>query len=119
MNLSEIYASSPVEVDGWLQSNVLRIPTSLESPEELMEASRLMAELVNYYAYLASLLGSLKYLIREAKDRKDKKTADELIDKKEMIFLSMETANKQRETLSRMVTIKQLANEELKSLGLI
>lgn len=119
MTLSDIYSCSPVEVDNWLRTNSFRVPTSIDTPEELSAASTLLAELVNWYAYLSSLLGSFKYLIRDAKDRKDKKTADALIDKKEMVYLAMETANKQRETISRMVTIKQLANEELKSLGLL
>lgn len=119
MTLEDIYSCSPVEVDRWLRNHSYTIPTSIDTPEELNRASIIMAELVNWYAYLSSLLGSLKYLVRDAKDRKDKKLADDLIDKKEMIFLSMETANKQRETISRMVTIKQIANEELKSLNLL
>jgi len=119
LTLEDIYSCSPVEVDRWLRNHSYTIPTSIDTPEELNRASIIMAELVNWYAYLSSLLGSLKYLVRDAKDRKDKKLADDLIDKKEMIFLSMETANKQRETISRMVTIKQIANEELKSLNLL
>lgn len=119
MTLNDIYTCSPVEVDQWLRSHSYVIPTSIDTPAELNHASVVMAELVNWYAYLSSLLGSMKYLVREAKDRKDKKLADDLIDKKELIYLSMETANKQRETLSRMVTIKQIANEELKSLSLL
>lgn len=119
MKLSDIYESSPVKVDEWLRENAFVVPTSLETPDELELASKMMAELVNWSAYLSGLLGSLKYLIRDAKNQQNPKLAHELLDKKELIYYAYESANRQRETISRMVTCKQMANEEMRFLGMI
>lgn len=119
MTLSDIYESSPVKVDEWLRSNTFIVPTSIETPDELELASKMMAELVNWSSYLSGLLGSLKYLVRDAKNQQNKKLANELLDKKELIYYAYESANRQRETISRMITCKQIANEEMRFLGMM
>lgn len=119
MKLSDIYESSPAKVDAWLQEKAFIIPTSIETPDEIELASKMMAELVNWSAYLGSLLGSLKYLIRDAKNQQNTKLANELLDKKELVYFAYESANRQRETISRMVTCKQIANEEMRFLGMV
>lgn len=119
MKLADIYESSPAKVDEWLRSKAFVIPTSIETPDEIELASKMMAELVNWDAYLSGLLGSLKYLIRDAKNQQNKILANDLLDKKELIFYAYESANRQRETISRMITCKQMANEEMRFLGII
>ena len=89
MKLSDIYESSPAKVDAWLQEKAFIIPTSIETPDEIELASKMMAELVNWSEYLGSLLGSLKYLIRDAKTNRIRSWRTNCSTKRNLYILHM------------------------------
>lgn len=120
MTIKNIYDLPVEDVALWLTNDMyVQIPLTIDTEEELKYASTLMASISNNYAYLSNIYASLKFLGRQAKDRKDKAKSDEIIDKRELIHSCLESLSKQRDTISRMITIKQIVNEELKTLHLL
>lgn len=91
------------------------IPETFENVEDLKQAGKMMGKLANAYSYMAQLSAYAKIAVRTAK--KNKKTKDEIddaVDRKAVIDTFVETISMQYKAISRILTIKQQINEELK-----
>lgn len=88
----------------------------IESADDLKAAGILMTRLANAFPYLAYLSSIAKIKVRQAKRDKNikKDEIDDAIDRKEAISNITEAVNMQYNAISRLVTVKQQINEELK-----
>lgn len=112
----EILAEDPYKLMELFQAEYnFDIPETLDSVEDLKHAGRLLGQLANTYSYIAQLSVYAKISVRTAKrNKEDKNSVDDAIDRKAVIETFAETIEMQYRAVSRMLTIKQQINEELK-----
>lgn len=91
------------------------IPETIDSIEDMKRAGKLLGKLANSYSYLMQLSSYAKLNVRIARrDKKNKEKIEDAIDRKTIIDTFAETVGMQYKAISRMLTIKQQINEELK-----
>ena len=90
------------------------VPESVDTADEMSEVGRMLANTSNQYAFLNSLLSVSKIQCRELKRLKLQTSYEDAVDKKEVITNVTEAVKVRYKTLSRMITIKQEINNELK-----
>ena len=114
--VSEILSEDPVELLNLFKSEYnYQIPETLDSIQDLKQAGRLIGKLMNAYSYMAQLSVYAKIAVRDAKRNKlSKDEIDTAIDRKAVIDVFVETLSMQYKAISRVLTIKQQINEELK-----
>ena len=112
----EIYEMEPFEMTEKLTDSFsYDLPEFLDTPDDLRNAGRLLGELCAAYSYLIQLASYGKLLVRDLKRTKtDKATIDNAIDRRDVINNLAEIIKLQYNTVSRMVSIKQQINYELK-----
>ena len=112
----EVLIMDPDELENWLVEFVIDIPTSIETVEDMQLASILLSRLASSYAYLNSLAVYAKNAVRrEKKKGKDNKDVYEaLIDRQNAIDTTCDSVKMLYSCLSRLVTIKQEINKEIK-----
>ena len=115
-SFKEIYEMEPFEMTEKLTDSFsYDLPEFLDTPEDLRNAGRLLGELCAAYSYLIQLASYGKLLVRDLKRTKtDKATIDNAIDRRDVINNLAEIIKLQYNTVSRMVSIKQQINYELK-----
>ena len=113
--IRDILEADTIDVADWANRNFFTLLpiTSIETPEELARASRLMAEATNNYAYLSGIISYVKIYKRAAKTAGDKGNANELIDKEDIIQRAIDAVKLKYSTISRMITAKQEINKEI------
>lgn len=92
---------------------VVPILEEIKSVEDLHHIANDLPRIINQYAYLMELSAYLKIMIRQAKRNHEGQKAEDLIDKQNAIQNAIEVLKLQQKTLSRVITIKQMENEEL------
>lgn len=116
MNICEELKMKPDELSNVLFDTFYReIPTSFETSEDLNKIGELMAESVNQYSYLTNLLNQAENQWRFLQyDKKNhaKEFYDEL-DRKTVINRTLDMVKLRQKTLSRLITIKQINNQEI------
>lgn len=115
MTINNIHTKTPKEVAEFCDENYFNFPIleAIETPEDLIEASKQMGTLMGHSAFLASLLSHLKYHIRNAKNNRDKELAADLIDKKSIIEYAYNIISQHYTCLSRRITIHKDVMTEL------
>lgn len=90
-------------------------PETIESIEQLKKAGAMLGKLSNIYSYLIQLISIAKIDVRQKKRQKvEKDIIDDAIDRKDVITNAAEAAKMKYNAISRMLTVKQQVNEELK-----
>lgn len=92
----------------------IEIPDSITSVEDMQLAGTLLSTLINTYSYLSSVAMHCKNIARISKGKVEKEEYNELIGKRDAIVQAAENAKMQYNALSRMITVKQEINNELK-----
>ena len=115
-SMNDIYTLSPTQLEEILRVGnfISFIPQTVDTIESMDAIANLLPELVNKYSFLMSALSSLKVSIRTTKREGDKQAAEDLIDKQTIISNAVEILKMQQKTLSRVITIKQMVNDEIK-----
>lgn len=115
-SIDEILAEDPYILLLMLKEEYeYNIPIMIETIDDLKVASQLLGKLAGAYSYLTQLSVSAKLYIRSAKrDKKSKDYIDDCIDRKAVIDTFTDAIQLQYKAISRMLTIKQQINEELK-----
>lgn len=102
----------------WLYKEFIEIIPfeNIENKAHYVEAGRLTMKFANEYAYLSSLYNYAKVRVRKAKASKatPKQCIDDMIDARDSIGRTMEAVKILLKAVSRMVTIKDDIDEELK-----
>lgn len=111
----EILESDPEELYNWIQERFIEeIPTSLETPDELILAGNRLGELTNIYSYLMSLVSIVNVYVKESKRKKiDKEVIDSFMEIREILQNSSDIIKMQYTAISRMITVKKQANDEI------
>lgn len=86
------------------------------SIHDMATIQRLLIQTGNAYSYLSYLSSIAKIKVRQAKRSKDTKKEEEedAIDRKEAINNLVDAVKMQYSVISRLITVKQQINEELK-----
>ena len=90
------------------------VPESVDTADDMSEIGKMLSNTSNQYAFLNSLLSISKIQCRELKRLNIKMSYEDAVDKKEIINNITESVKVRYKTLSRMITIKQEINNELK-----
>lgn len=114
-SVEDVYTFTPFElIEAMQMGNFLEyIPGKVETAEDMDRIAGLLPTIVNKYSFLMSILSSLKVSIRNEKRDGDKKKAEDLIDKQTILSNAVDILKMQQKTLSRIITIKQMVNEEM------
>lgn len=91
------------------------IPETIDTVEDMRMAGKLLGRLANSYSYLMQLSSYAKLDVRTARrDKNNKQKVEDAIDRKNVIDTFGEAVGLKYKAISRMLTIKQQINEELK-----
>ncbi len=117
----EILIMDPDELQDWLLRFVIEIPTTVETVEDMQNASKLLSALASSYAYLNSLAVYAKNAVRreKKKGKENKDIYEALIDRQNAIDTTCDSVKMLYNCLSRLVTIKQEINKEINMSGFI
>ncbi len=115
--IDEILSLEPIELAEWMRARYIRkIPTPT-SIAEFKANAHVLSDIANAYAFLSSLHAVAAAKVRDAKRRKlDADTVDACTARRDAVDDVLKGLKLQYEAFSRMITIHQQANEELKML---
>jgi len=92
------------------------VPICIDTIEEMVDAGKLMSTIANEYSFLMSALSSFKIMTKVLKENKDK-DASKMAMRRDSIESAVERLKFQYGAISRLITIKQQINYELKMTG--
>ncbi len=114
-NINEIHSSTPADLAARLAGCVvINLPQEFSSPEALKEAAGMLGNLTNTYSYLMGILMLLKAETRKL-TRKDPEYND-AIGRKEAVQGAVDILEQEWKTISRMITVHDMATKELEML---
>jgi hypothetical protein len=117
-NPEDIFKLDPTKLANLMQEGFsFTIPFNEEdiSIHDLSYMQALIVKAGNAFPYLAYLNSLAKIQVRKAKREKlSKEEIEDAIDRKEVISNITESVNMQYNAISRLITVKQQINEELK-----
>lgn len=90
------------------------IPLSVETAEDMAWAGCLMGTLTNQYSYLTSAHNMFKIWTKMAKASGDKTEYENMAMRRDTIEVIAKILKQQYDSLSRLITIKQEINNELR-----
>lgn len=116
MSINDIVSMSPKELADYCDEHYFSFPVlpSVETPDDLRQASEQMGILTGYYSFTSSMLSHLKYMVRDAKKSKQKELADDLIDKKVILENAQSVLQQLYASLSRRISVHHDIMTELK-----
>lgn len=117
LRYDEIIEKTMAEVAEDVAKDVARIqiPKHIESIQDMRNCEELISELTNSMSYLIGVLVQLKVDVRIAKLNKaeNKYDYEVIMAKKEIISDEYDSFDKQKNAISRMITIKQEIDKEI------
>lgn len=118
-NAEDLFSLPPRELTDLLWSEYdFQIPFNEEtiSLSDMAMIQKMLVQTGNAYSYLTYLSSVAKIKVRQTKRSKEKGKEDEedAIDRKEAINNLVEAVKMQYSVISRLITVKQQINEELK-----
>lgn len=113
---NDLLSMEPVELQEYIMSNYsIIIPVSVETAEDLKAASVIISTAYSNYSFLTSMRQMAKIQKRMLKRQKESSAEIEKMLMREEIFeTEAGKAKHAYDTVSRMVTIKQMINQEMK-----
>ena len=93
---------------------IFDIPETIETIEEMQSVGGMLSISNNQYSYLCVLSSYAKVKVRELKRANIKNSYEDAIDRRDIIESITSAVKERARTLSRLITIKQEVNEELK-----
>ena len=114
---SQILSMNPVELALWLEENyTYETPINIDSIDEMKEAGRMLSKISNSYAYIATLASLAKVMIpvKKKKGKENKENSEDMIDRRDLLQNKADVLKLQYQTISRMITVKQEINAEMK-----
>lgn len=114
LSFDKILSMSTVELAQKIANDLSEpIMEKCETVDDLNIICNKMPNLVNKYSYLLAAESFLKAKNREAKRLGNKEELADIIDKSFIIHNAAEICKTKQKTLSRLVTIKQMINDEI------
>lgn len=97
-----------------IEEYVHEIPTSIDTIEDMAKIGKLMGMLTNNYSYLLAVLNTFKIWTKIAKASEDKVAYTNMAMRRDSVEAIVSILQQQYNALSRLITIKQEINNELK-----
>ncbi len=118
VSVSDLFSMEPLALAEYLQSHfALMVPFSLTTPEDLKRASEILSSAANSYSFLANMRIMARVQKRALKRKKESAEKIEDMLAREELFENQAAVVKQvYEATSRMVTVKQQIDQEMKML---
>lgn len=116
LSYNEMMEMPSKELFDYIEQNyMLRIPPSIESVEDMMEASKILSQANAYYSYFTNKALATKITKRNMKRNKaSKEDIEDILSKEEIFANAADLSKAAYNTISRMITVKQQINYELK-----
>lgn len=116
-SIEEILALEPLVMIEWMRARYVRKLPSPTSLVEFKQHSHYLGDLANSYAFLSAVHATAAAYLRDAKRRKlDAEVIDSYTAKRDAVDDVLKGIKLQYEAFSRMITVHQQANEELRML---
>lgn len=118
VSVSDLFSMEPLALAEYLQSHfALMVPFSLTTPEDLKRASEILSSAANSYSFLSNMRIMARVQKRALKRKKESAEKIEDMLAREELFENQAAVVKQvYEATSRMVTVKQQIDQEMKML---
>ena len=115
-NTNELMSMEPIDLAEYLLLNFqIDIPPSITTVEDLEEASRILAKASTYYSFLSGMRLTARMQKRTLKRQKESQNEiEKMLAREEAFETQAQIAKTAYDTVSRMVTIKQQINQEMK-----
>ena len=114
ISIDSILISSSTEVAQSIDRIITDpILTKCETIDDLNQISEMLPKLVNLYSFFMSIESMLKAKNRELKRTGDKEAVADIVDKTFIVHNACEVIKMKQKTLSRLITIKQMVNDEI------
>ncbi len=111
---NEIMDMEPEQLNNILYERcVFDVPLDLETIEDMTFAGNLMGKLTNMYSYLSQQLNYLKIATKMVKG-KDKNMHEQMMIRRDVVDAFVDVVKQQYNYVSRLITVKQMKNFELK-----
>lgn len=112
----QILNMDPIKLVDWLTNNYsYEIPTSLSTVGELEKAGQMLGMLTNKYTYLATTLAYLKITLKSLKRQgKNSEEVEDMMMRRDVFQTLTDVVKQEYQAVSRMITVKQEINAELK-----
>ena len=109
-----LYSADPEQLNSILISQFfIDMPEKADSPEDLATISHIMATIVGYLQFLMPHLTVLKIRTQNLKASGAKEEYKIMMQRRDVVEVICDILKTQRDTLSRMITIKQEINKEI------
>lgn len=114
--INEIFAMPPEQLLMEMHENFkTTIPISIETIRDMENAGRLLGRYASEYSYLSNMAMLAKLKKRTLKqDKADKKIIEDALSREEIFSNFADIAKSSYNAISRMITVKQQINDELK-----
>lgn len=116
LSREEIFQLEPeVLLEAMRKRCCLVIPVTIETVEEMQQAGRILSACASEYSYLSDMALNAKIIKRRFKQEgRSKKEIDDALSREDIFEHFAEVMKAGYNAVSRMITIKQQVNEELK-----
>lgn len=119
MTYQELMDTEKSDFRKYLNSMIQKIPVDVNDMEfecYRRVLSRILIETCNHLTELTSIYAVAQGCVRMAKTEKDKEKTEDYIYKRDLAKVYMDAVKETNKTVSRIITLKQMELEELKSL---
>lgn len=114
MKMSEIQEIPAEKFVNWIAENFYKpVPSSVDTYEDAVAASKLLAFYANGYAYLCQVHSCLKITARTDKRLGHKERAEDYADKRDIAEEMSKVIKQCYQAVSRMLTVRQNNLDEL------
>lgn len=116
MSVLEVFSMDPEALRETVAAQFpVYIPVSIESVGDMTEAGQLLGRYASWYSYLTGMALAAKLRKRTLKqDKADKKAVEDALSREEIFESYADIVKSAYSAISRMFTIKQEINNELK-----
>lgn len=116
-SITEILAMEPMEFTNWLRLKYVRTLPTPTNIQEFKQHAHILTDLSNAFSFLSALHAMAAIQVRESKRRGlDKDVIDACTSRRDAVDDILKGLKLQYEAFSRLITVHQQANEELKML---
>ena len=113
---NNIAEADPAELlEEMKKSFTTKLPTQIESVDEMKNAQKLLSKLASQYSFLTAVAVEIKGIKRRMKrDKESKEKVDDMMEREEILTAYCDSVKMNYNAISRMITIRQQIYDEYK-----
>lgn len=118
ISANDLLSMEPMSLAEYLQNHfALMVPFSLTTPEDLRRASEILSSAANSYSFLSNMRIMARVQKRALKRKKESaEKVEDMLAREELFENQAAVVRQVYEATSRMVTVKQQIDQEMKML---